>query len=150
VTNNPVFLFFNTPANIGPTLLRLAAAGIFFVHGGQKAFGWFGGGGWTSTLATWTSGDGMGLPTMMVVLAVVGELAVSLALFFGFLTRVAGVGIFVLMAGALAVTARTTPTLAALEFPFLLWVVGISLVFLGGGRFSIDRAISRNVLPAIG
>jgi len=39
---------------------------------------------------------------------------------------------------------------AACEYPFALLIVALALVFLGAGRFSVDRVISGQLLPAVG
>ena len=150
VTNNPVFHFFHTPGNAGPLVLRMAAAGIFFFHGTQKALGWFGGPGWQGTIQTWTSATGLGLPDVIAPLVMVAELAICLALFFGLFTRLAGFAVVVIMSGALFIVSKHAPGIENLELPFLVWASGIALLCLGGGAFSIDRAISKNILPIVG
>ncbi len=150
VTKNPVYHFFHSPGNAGPLILRLVLSGIFFYHGTQKALGWFGGAGWQGTLEAWTSPTGFGLPIVLTSLVIVLELAICLALFFGFLTRFAGLGVVVVMTGALVMLGRPTAVFSVLEFPLLVWAAGLALVCLGGGALSIDRAISKNLLPIVG
>ena len=148
MTKNPVFYFFHTPGNAGPFILRLAVAGIFFYHGTQKALGWFGGAGWQGTIDSWTSTTG--LPLVLASLVIVVELALCLALFFGFLTRLAGIGVLAIMSGVVVTLGRHTTSFSDLELPLLLWTAGLALVCLGGGALSIDRAISKNLLPVVG
>ena len=93
VSNNPVYSFFATPGSFAPFFLRLALAVVSFYHGVQKTFGWFGGPGWNSTIALWTSADTYNLPYVLVALLLVVELAVCLALLFGFLTRLAALAV---------------------------------------------------------
>jgi len=150
VTKNPVYHFFHSPGNVGPLILRLAVAGIFFYHGTQKALGWFGGAGWQGTVEAWASPSGFGLPALLTSLAIVLELAVCLSLFFGFLTRFAGLGVVAVMSGALILLGRSAAGFSVLEFPLLLWVAGLALACLGGGALSMDRAISKNLLPIVG
>jgi len=125
----------------------MALSAVFFYHGSQKAFGWFGGDGWHETMALWTSA--VNLPYIVVVLLVVVELAVVAGLFFGFLTRLAGLGVFVIMADAMFYIHGGT-TFEAVEYPLVLMAAAIALVFIGGGQLSIDRAISCNLLPYVG
>lgn len=148
MTKNPVFHFFYTPGNAGPFILRLAVAGIFFYHGTQKALGWFGGPGWQGTIDSWSSMTG--LPLVLASLVIVLELALCLALFFGFLTRLAGIGVVAIMTGALLTLGRHTMLFSDLELPIILWSAGLALACLGGGALSIDRAISKNLLPVVG
>ncbi|MCK9588470.1 MAG: DoxX family protein [Terrimicrobiaceae bacterium] len=150
MTNNPVFHFFHTPGNTGPLVLRLATAGIFFFHGTQKALGWFGGAGWTGTIETWTSTTGLGLPAVIAPLVMVSELAICAGLFLGFFTRLAGIGAVLIMSGALFVVGKSSPAFPDLEFPLMVWAAGLALFCLGGGALSVDRAISRNLLPVVG
>ena len=150
VTKNPVYYFFHSPGNAGPLVLRLAVAGIFFYHGTQKALGWFGGPGWNGTIDSWTSTTGLGLPLVLASLAMVLELAICLALFFGFFTRLAGLGVVVYMTGALIILGRSTPVFSDLELPLMVWSAGLAIFCLGGGALSIDRGISKNLLPIVG
>lgn len=150
VTNNPVYHFFNTPGNAGPLVLRLATSGIFFFHGTQKALGWFGGTGWHTTIQTWTSTTGWALPEVIAPLVMIAELALCLVLFFGFFTRLAGIGVVVIMSGALFTLGKIPLVFPDLELPLLIWAAGLALFCLGGGALSLDRAISKNLLPAVG
>ncbi|MFZ4777723.1 MAG: DoxX family protein [Terrimicrobiaceae bacterium] len=150
MTNNPVYHFFHTPGNPGPLILRLATAGIFFFHGTQKALGWFGGAGWTATIERWTSMTGFGFPDVLAPLVMISELAITLALFLGFFTRLAGFGVAIIMSGALLVAAKNSQAFGDLEFPFMIWTAGLTLLFIGGGALSLDRAISKNLLPIVG
>lgn len=147
MTSNPVFHFFNTPGNLGPTILRLAVAALFLYHGAQKAFGWFGGSGWDVTVEAWA--QTYGLPVLLSGCVIVGELLVFFSLFFGFFTRLGGLGVVVIMTGALALTARGA-AFGDLQMPLILLACGLSLACLGGGLVSLDRAVSRNLLPSVG
>lgn len=150
MTKNPVFHFFHSPGNVGPLILRLSLAGLFFYHGSQKAFGWFGGAGWQGTIDSWTATTSIGLPVLLASTVIVLELAVCLALFFGFLTRLAGLAVVAIMTGALLILSRNTVVFSDFELPFLVWAMGLAIFCLGGGALSVDRAISRNLLPIVG
>ena len=149
VSNNPVYSFFATPGSFAPFFLRLALAAVSFYHGVQKTFGWFGGPGWNSTIALWTSAENYNLPYVVVALLLVTELAVCLALLFGFLTRLAAFAV-VLIVGGILIFVQEGSTFEAVEFPILLIAAGLSLMITGGGHFSVDRAISVNLLPQVG
>lgn len=148
MTKNPVFLFFHSPGNVGPLILRLVLAGIFFYHGSQKAFGWFGGLGWQGTIESWSAS--LGLPVVLGSSVILLELVVCLLLFLGFLTRLAGLGVVLIMTGALLVLGRSTMVFSDLELPLLVWSAGLSILCLGGGALSVDRGISKNLLPIVG
>ena len=149
MSNNPVYSFFATPGSFAPFFLRLALAAVSFYHGVQKTFGWFGGPGWNSTIALWTSAENYNLPYVVVALLLVTELAVCLALLFGFLTRLAALAVVLIMGGIL-IFVQEGSTFEAVEFPILLIAAGLSLMITGGGHFSVDRAISVNLLPQVG
>ena len=146
---NVVYRFFATIDSFGPTLLRMLLAVVFFVHGGQKTFGLFGGPGWGATIAQWTSPEGLHLPYTVAVCAILTEIVGALGLFFGFLTRLAALGIFCTMVVAVATVQLSVGLLApnGLENPLTLAIIALSLVFSGAGKFSIDKAITRQLLP---
>ncbi len=113
----------------------------------QKAFGWFGGEGWVATLAAWHGAAD--LSGTLVGAFIVAELAIALSLFLGLFTRLAGLGVAVLMAVTLMVL-KETASFDAVEYPMMLIASGLALAFLGGGVFSADRALSRGLLPDVG
>lgn len=147
VANNPVFSLFSTPGTFAPFFLRMALTAVFFYHGAQKAFGWFGGDGWQKTIELWSGS--IHLSAIVVSVVIVVELAVALGLFLGFLTRIFGLCVFILMCGALFYVHGGT-TFEAVEYPLVLMAAGIGLTFIGGGYLSVDRAVSSNLLPYVG
>ena len=148
MSSNPVYAFFATPKNFGPFVLRMLLASIALHHGGQNAFGWFQGPGWSATLLAWSGEGGLGFSSGITVGVMLTELLVAISMFFGFLTRLSALGVIALMAGMLHYLPHAEIT--ASEFPFALLMVGVALFFLGGGRLSVDRAISGQLLPTIG
>lgn len=149
MSTNPVFAFFATPKSFGPLVLRLFLAAVFALHGGQKAFGWAGGSGWTATVVEWSRADGLGLPVWVSALVIAAELAAAAGLLLGFLTRLCGLSVVAVMTGALLLV-HAGQGLAECEYPAALLTSALALVFLGGGRLSLDRAISRQLLPTVG
>jgi putative oxidoreductase len=139
---------FATPGSFAPFLLRLALSAVFFYHGAQMAFGWFGGDGWQRTVELWSSVPGVSFSYVVISAVIVAELASAAGLFFGFLTRIAGLGVFLIMGGVVYVRGGTT--FDAVEYPLVLMAAGAALTFVGGGYFSVDRAISANLLPSVG
>ncbi len=146
---NVVYRFFATPDSFGPTLLRLLLAVVFSAHGGQKAFGLFGGSGWTATLAQWTSADGLNIPYPLAVCGIVAELIGAGGLFFGFLTRLVALIIFCGMLIAIIAVHGSAGFFApsGYEYPMTLAGIALSLMFSGAGRFSADKLITRQLLP---
>jgi putative oxidoreductase len=146
---NPVSRIFSTPASLAPTVLRLALATVFIYHGGQKTFGWFGGKGWSATMTAFTASDGLNFPYWLAALGVLAEVAGAAGLLFGVFTRVAAFGIFCTMLVAIYTVhlANGFGAPTGFEYPFTLASMAFALVCIGGGRFSIDRGISRQLLP---
>jgi putative oxidoreductase len=149
VSSNPIYAIFATPKSFGPFVLRMMLASVFVYHGGQKAFGLFGGPGWTATLEAFSGANGMGFPVTVTVAVMLTETLVAVAMFFGFLTRLAALGVIGVMGGAIYFV-HAQQGWPGSEFPFALLMAAVALVFLGGGRLSLDRAISGQLLPSIG
>src|SRR4051812_28908058 len=76
------------------TVLRVVLGIVFFAHGAQKMLGWFGGAGFSGTMAGFTNGH---IPAAFAFLAIAAEFFGSIGLIFGVLTRVAAFGIAVNM-----------------------------------------------------
>lgn len=129
------------------TFLRVALAVVFFPHGAQKVLGWFGGGGFGNTMAFFT---GSNIPAALAVLAIMAEFAGSIALLFGFLSRVAAFGIACVMVVAVTTThwqngffMNWTGAQAGEGFEFHLLALTLLLAVMvrGGGAWSVDRVI---------
>jgi putative oxidoreductase len=136
-----------------PAVLRLALGLVMFPHGAQKLLGWFGGHGFSATVA----GMSQMLPTALVVLVIVIEFFGSLALILGAFSRAAALGIAAVMAGAVATVHVSNGffmnwmgTQAGEGYEFHLLAIGIALAIMitGGGSFSVDRWLSRPVARA--
>ncbi len=146
---NPVSRIFSTPATLAPTVLRLALAVVFIYHGGQKVFGWFGGKGWSATMTAFTAADGLNFPYWLAAFGLLAEVAGAVGLLLGVFTRIAAFGIFcTMLVGIYSVhLANGFGGPGGYEYPFTLAAMAFALVCIGGGRFSIDRGISRQLMP---
>jgi len=149
VARNPIYSFFASKDSLAPLFLRLALTSIFVFHGCQKAFGWFGGDGWTATITSMTDANNLGLPFLIAAAVIIVEPLIALSLFFGFLTRLAALAVTILMVGAL-VYVHTSENFLDLQTPLLVLASGLALLFSGGGFLSIDRGISSGLLPDVG
>jgi putative oxidoreductase len=149
VSSNPLYSLFATSRSSGPLILRFLLSIVFFVHGSQKAFGWFHGDGWHATVEAWGNPAGMGLPATVASLVIVIELLVAVSMFVGFLVRISAFGVIGVMTGAIYFV-HSGGTLFELEYPLTLIAIALSLAVQGAGRLSMDRGISSVLLPAIG
>src|ERR1043166_6397068 len=80
-------------------VIRLVMGIVFFVHGAQKALGWFGGGGFSGTMSFF---EHMGIPAAFAFLAICAEFLGGLGLIVGLLGRLAAFGVMCNMAMAMA------------------------------------------------
>ena len=86
---------------------------------------------------------GFPAPNVWFYLIVLLETAGSISLAFGFLTRLVA-GIFVIEMLVIAIGVHL-PTGHGYQYPFLLAAVAFTLFLRGGGRWSIDRLIGREL-----
>jgi putative oxidoreductase len=130
-------------------VLRLLLGIVFFSHGMQKVFGWFGGSGFSGTMAQFT--DKMGIPAFFAFLAILAESAGSLGLITGLLTRIAAFGICTNMVVAVYLIHFKYGFFMnwfgqkqgeGFEYHLLAIAIAIALMIKGGGRWSIDRLLS--------
>ncbi len=141
---------FRTDDDASALVARLALGIVILPHGLQKLLGMFGGAGFTATVDYFVSS---GLPAFLAVLIIIGEALGSLGLILGFLSRVAALGITIIMLGAILTVhikfgffMNWTGTQAGEGFEFHILAIGLALVvlFKGGGLWSIDAAITKS------
>lgn len=130
-------------------VLRLFLGVVFFPHGAQKVFGWFGGPGFSGTMEAFTVKAGM--PAVLALLAIMAESAGVLALFAGLFTRVAALGIAVNMIVCALMNHVQHGFFMnwfgkqqgeGIEFHLLAVGIAAALMIKGGGKWSLDRAIT--------
>lgn len=141
-------LYTTDSSNISAFIIRLTLAIVFFAHGAQKALGWFGGNGLSGTLSSFT--EGAGLPWIIALLIVIFEFLGSIALFIGFVTRIAALGISCVMIGAISTVhiqygffMNWSNNQGGEGFEFHILALGmlIALMVAGGGKWSVDSLI---------
>ena len=134
-----------TDGDLSRLLLRVVLGGVMFAHGAQKLFGWFGGAGFSGTMHHFT--EGMGIPAVFAFLAIMAESIGALALIAGFLTRIAALGIGVVM--VVAVLMVHVPhgfymnwfgkqQGEGFEYHLLALAMALALVIKGGGCCALD------------
>lgn len=142
-------LLFGTYASWSLLIVRVALGVIFFAHGAQKMFGWFGGHGLQGTIGYFR--QALGIPAALTVLAALTECFGGLAVLVGLLTRLAALGLIVDMLVAIAKVHGSHGFFLnwSLEpgkghgFEMNLALLGMALAVLvgGAGAVSIDRTI---------
>ncbi|MGH7851168.1 MAG: DoxX family protein [Thermodesulfobacteriota bacterium] len=140
---------FRTSDDIGAFVARITLGVVMLPHGLQKLLGLFGGAGYSGTVEFFVSS---GIPAFIAILIIIGESFGAIGLIAGFLSRLAALGITVIMLGAIVTVHLQNGffmnwggTAAGEGFEFHLLAVGLGLIVLikGGGIWSADRAISK-------
>jgi putative oxidoreductase len=147
--DNTVDLLLATYPSLSMLVVRLGAGIVFFAHGAQKVFGWFGGPGLKATIQTFQ--NYMKIPPPATVLAAFIECFGGLALIVGLLVRPAAVGLVaVRLVAVVKVHGRNgffinfsgTPGKGhGFEFNFVLIMMLLAVLLAGAGVLSIDRAL---------
>ncbi|MBV9209554.1 MAG: DoxX family protein [Acidobacteria bacterium] len=129
--------------------VRLALGAIFFAHGAQKVFGWWGGRGFSASVSGTPPFGFMRPAWFWMGAAVFSEFLGSLLVFFGLLTRV---GAFFIMcvvltamfgvhwAGGFFMSSQPIP---GIEYTLALLGMSLALVIAGGGQASIDMGLMK-------
>jgi putative oxidoreductase len=130
--------------NIGLLILRAAIGLTLAVHGSQKLFGWFGGGGITGTGSVMEM-LGFRPGRLHAILAGLTEFGGGLFLAAGFLTPLAASAVIGVMTVA-AVSAHWGKGFflqnGGFEYTFVLAASALGIAFAGPGALSLDRALA--------
>ena len=138
-----------TDNDIATATVRLALGVVFFAHGAQKLLGWFGGYGFTGTMGFFTGV--MHIPAIFAFLAIAAEFFGGLGLIFGFLTRIAAIGVLSNMIVAIALVHSQfgffmnwtgTQKGEGYEYHLVILAVTVLLIIRGAGAVSLDRLLS--------
>lgn len=134
-----------------PLPLRVSLGVIFFAHGAQKVFGWFGGYGWTGTMQFFT--QTLQIPAPLAMVAILTEFLGGIALLAGLFTRWAALLLFgemvvaalqVHLAHGFFMNWTNAPNVGhGIEYNLALIGAALALVLTGGGRLSLDAALKR-------
>ena len=139
-----------TKDDISMMTLRITLGLVIFPHGAQKLFGWFGGYGFSGTMHHFT--ENMGIPYLFALLAILAESFGALGLIVGLGTRIAALGVGATI-GVAAIMGHVQHGFfmnwfgkqAGEGFEYHLLVVGMALALTinGGGKWSLDRLLSK-------
>ena len=133
-------------------IARLALGITIFPHGAQKLLGWFGGYGYSGTMGFLTGQ--IHLPWIIALLVILIEFFGSLLLIFGFLTRLAafatlgsflGVLFAIHIHNGFFMNWGMQPNKGeGYEYFILLFGLVFIALIAGGGKASVDAAITKN------
>ncbi|GHN02396.1 hypothetical protein WSM22_38850 [Cytophagales bacterium WSM2-2] len=147
--NNMKDLLFSTTPGWAGLILRIVLGGVMLPHGAQKLLGWFGGYGFSPTMKFFT--ESMKLPWIISFLVIVIEFFGAASLLFGFASRLWAVGFIVIMSGAIATSCFKNGFFMnwfgnqageGYEYHLLVIGIGVAILFVGSGRYSVDGFIS--------
>ena len=141
-------MFFATSPSWAITVIRVTLGVIFFAHGAQKVFGWFGGYGLKGTTGYFVS---IGLPLPVAYTACFLELLGGVGLLLGLFTRLAALAIIAMMVGAIAkvhwphgffINWELAPGKGhGLEANLAFIAMAVACVIAGGGALSLDALL---------
>ncbi|MER6688555.1 DoxX family protein [Streptomyces minutiscleroticus] len=132
--------------DLGLLLLRLGTGGVLAVHGAQKLFGWFGGGGLAGT-GEFMESIGYAPGRQSALAAGLSETGGGALLALGLATPAAGASAAGAMAGAAAVHAPQGffAQSGGYEYAGYLGLTSAVLAITGPGRLSLDHALGHLV-----
>jgi len=132
-------------------VLRVVLGVVMFPHGAQKLFGWFGGYGFSGTMGAFTGQ--MHIPAVVAFLVIMAESVGAVMLVVGAVTRFAAFGIACVMVGAIWLVHLPNGFFMnwsgkqageGYEYHLLMLAMSVALMIAGGGKWSVDRAITAN------
>jgi len=128
-------------------LTRVVLGIIFLAHGAQKVFGWFGGPGFDQTMKAFVR---MGIPAFLAVMAILTEFLGGIGLLVGLLSRVAAVGVAMIMVVAVSLVHAQngffmnwsgTQRGEGFEYHLLALAAAFLVLVRGAGAWSLDRVL---------
>jgi putative oxidoreductase len=135
-----------TDDNLAQTVARVVLGAVILPHGLQKTMGWFGGYGFSGSMGFFT--ETIGLPWVVALLAIAAESLGALALIAGVGSRVAAVGVGIVMLGAIFTVHLShgffmnwygAQAGEGFEYHLLALALAAVVTIGGAGRASVDR-----------
>ncbi|MEO5996425.1 MAG: DoxX family protein [Chitinophagaceae bacterium] len=144
-------LILTDPNNWAALFARVTLGLVVFPHGAQKLFGWFGGYGYEGTMGYMT--QHMQLPYIIGLLVILIESFGALFLVIGFFSRFFAFCIFCNFVGIIFHSNLNNGFFMnwdmlpdkpeGYEYHLLIIGVAIVLIIFGGGKLSVDAALSK-------
>ncbi len=134
-------------AGYGITLVRVVTGLVFAMHGSQKLFGMFGGGGIDGTAQFMTS-LGLEPAALMALLAGSAEFFGGVFLILGLFTRFSAISTAIVSIVALLTVHINNGFFMSnggFEFILVLLVNSVALIVSGSGKLSIDNKIKYSI-----
>jgi putative oxidoreductase len=139
--------YYDAALEYAEPLLRIALGGILIPHGMQKLFGAFGGGGLSGTAQLFERigySPGIFWGTLVGLTEFVGGILLVIGLF----TRAAALAVTIFMLNAVYFTSKTGGffwTNRGSEFSILILAAAVFFLIRGGGAWSVDEKLGREV-----
>jgi putative oxidoreductase len=144
--------FISTPEDWSLAAVRVVLGVIFFAHGAQKMFGWYGGSGLVKSMRTFT--QDLHIPAVLAFLVIAGEFLGGVGLLLGLFSRLAALVIGLTMLGAVAMVHLRHGLFLnwfgekkglGIEFHLLAIALAMLVVLKGSGAFSLDRLLDEHI-----
>jgi putative oxidoreductase len=142
-----------THNDFGMFITRVVLGAVMLPHGLQKLFGWFGGYGFSGTLAGFQS---MGIPKPITVLVILAESVGAIGLIVGVLGRFMAFSVFATMVGAVYMVhghngffmnwGGKVPGAEGYEYHLLVMGMAFAVMIRGSGALSVDRAFEAGTI----
>ena len=139
------------------TMVRIVLGVVFFAHGAQMALGWFGGAGLRSTVRVFQ--EHLQIPAPLALLSVAAEFLGGLGLLVGLLSRVAALGIaMVVLVALFAVHLKFGFFMNwfgdqkghGIEYHVLALALALTIIIKGGGALSLDQVLYQHIFTQNG
>jgi len=133
-------------------IVRIVLGFVFLAHGAQMALGWFGGAGLQSTVRVFR--EQLRIPAPLALLSVAAEFLGGLGLVVGLLSRIAALGIAVVMLVALVAVHWKFGFFMnwfgekkghGIEYHVLVLALALIVIVKGAGAFSLDQVLYQHV-----
>lgn len=134
-----------TNESYGLFIIRVITGIVFMAHGSQKLFGLFGGGGLEGT-AKFMGSLGLEPAYFMALLSGSGEFFGGLLLVLGLLTRFGALNTFIVSLVALLsvhISKGFFMSNGGFEYVLVLGAASLALLIEGGGKYSLDKTLTK-------